>query len=370
MRISIRTLGGPTAEVDAEPSWTVAELKKAVEEATNIPVADQRLIYAGAQLEEVASESFRQRRSLTGNEVSEALGVTALPVGAPLRLDHYAMQKGSVVMVARRAVVGSGGASSSGSGNPSSAPVATSAAAASAPATASGGEGEASHSAAGMPTGELQRSAPGKGVAMAGAPNSVPTGPVLSWEQARVEDLEADQRRRSAGYGGQSHSQAVSSGVVAGSAAGAGPQWAPSLGPSARGSCNASAPADASLVERLDALGDLELHATLGPLLRRRPALLAALLADVQASPTVAAVSAEAPRIQPSAPGVADTFAYSVGDNIIVWSNSAQQWYPGTVTGIARETDGKIPQGSVEASFLKGRKWIPPAEVPTVLRRR
>eukprot|EP00439_Symbiodinium_sp_Y106_P003411 s5522_g1.t1 len=70
MRITVRSLTGEAADLDLEPSTTLPSLRRAVEEkrksgdaALGIPEAEQRLVYAGTQLEECVTPAWRARRS-------------------------------------------------------------------------------------------------------------------------------------------------------------------------------------------------------------------------------------------------------------------------------------------------------------------
>eukprot|EP00438_Fugacium_kawagutii_P019398 Skav219444 [mRNA] locus=scaffold1461:192415:193942:+ [translate_table: standard] len=120
MRITIRSLNGENAELDVEPDTTILGLRQFVEEnplsektpqdALKIPSLEQRLIYAGTQLEERVTPLWRQRRS--SGALAAALGLDKLPDGAPLTLEHYGgekkrrveicIQKGSVLNVVRK----------------------------------------------------------------------------------------------------------------------------------------------------------------------------------------------------------------------------------------------------------------------------
>ena len=62
-----------------------------VQDALKIPALEQRLIYAGTQLEELVTPLWRQRRS-TG-ALAAALGLDKLPDGAPLTLEHYGVSE-------------------------------------------------------------------------------------------------------------------------------------------------------------------------------------------------------------------------------------------------------------------------------------
>mmetsp|Transcript_40683 Transcript_40683/g.82016 ORF Transcript_40683/g.82016 Transcript_40683/m.82016 type:complete len:271 (-) Transcript_40683:149-961(-) len=264
MRISVRSLTGDAVELDLEPTSTMAQLKTAIEAAMQVPVDSQRLIYAGAQLEDVACEAWRSRRG----DLSSALGYSAVPDGTPLTLEHHGLQKGSVINLVQKATVFAPHGSS-----------------------------------------QLQASPVGSGEAL---PPRMPAGPEV----------------------GSLHPTGAAGTV----------------------------PDHTKLAALLEALPDLEALRLLRPLLLRRPALRAALLADEQLLPASAAGPGPTP-----AGDVTAAPRYRIGASISVWSNSKQRWYPGEVVNVAEVTMGNIPQGSVEVAFQMGRKWIAPADVPRML---
>lgn len=101
MRISVRSLNGEAADLDLEPSTTMADLKAAIASKMHVPSEDQRLIYAGFQLEDTVCEAWRKRRGTSAHIV--ALRANELPDGAPLTLEHHNIQKGSVINMVQRA---------------------------------------------------------------------------------------------------------------------------------------------------------------------------------------------------------------------------------------------------------------------------
>lgn len=51
-KLSVKTLTGTTYELDFRKAETILDFKKRIEAETGIPVAQQRLIFAGKQLED------------------------------------------------------------------------------------------------------------------------------------------------------------------------------------------------------------------------------------------------------------------------------------------------------------------------------
>lgn len=264
VQISVRSLSGDAADIDIVPNMTVAQLKVAVEDAMHIPRTEQRLIYAGVQLEETVNEAFRQRRC-NSQDFSIAMDTPTLQDGMPLTLEYHGIQKGSVVNVVRRAAPSEG-------------------------------------------------STPKAAAPMTNVMGPCSANPVQGNHESQC-------------MGGTVHT--VSNSEVQ------------------------------TLAAQLTTLSDLQLLVLLRPVLQQRPALQAALLADAQSAITPAQ----------SAITPAPLALYQKGDSVSVWSNSAQQWYVGTINQVAEVSSDKIPQGSVEVHFELGCKWIAPNDVPKVLRK-
>lgn len=282
MHLVLRSLAGESAEVELEGSATISELKGAVEQAMGIPVLEQRLVYAGAPLEEVVTAAWRQRKRDRAGDIDQALGTATLPDGTPLTLEHYAMQKGSVINIARRGSAPANVAATDGGylapGALGTVPI-----------------GTVPEQPAGLPV----STAPGAQVARP---------PNVAWMPPQR-------------LGGEPPPNAL---------------LPPGAGP----------PPTDPLIAQLDHMPDLDLHLVLAPLLQRRPAVRASLLAE-----------------QPQG----GEFMYNRGESVSVWSNSQQRWVDGRVTGLTHEV---IPRGSVEVTFDESKKWVAPADMSRVLRRR
>lgn len=318
MRLQIRTLTGESKEIDLEPSATIADLKVAVEKAVDIPIPEQRLIYAGAQLEDVVTAAWKQKRTSGGGDVSSALGLNELPDGAPLRLEHYSIQKGSVIQVAR----GARAAAPCTSATEAVDDVAASQPASNAPDSGAPPRPEAAlPRAAGYEASEYRSCKFSASPVSAGGPPGFISVPVVS---GRVPE-----QTPGADMGGLDQTSRKNRVAV-----------------------------DPNLAKSLESLGDLELQALLSPLLARRPAVTKALVRDLQGTSQGAA-----PSRQPGSDG-----GYEVGRAISVWSNSAQKWFSGTVHAVATHDKGQIPAGAVEVTFELGTKWISPQDLKRTVR--
>merc|ERR1712107_23947 len=113
---------------------------------------------------------------------------------------------------------------------------------------------------------------------------------------------------------------------------------------------------DCSLAARLDGLPDPELYRLIAPLLQRRPALRASILAERSCQ-----VVHASPPEKPSPPLF--NAPYSESEPVMVWSNSEQRWREGEILHVAAVSTGRIPEGSVEVGFGGARKWVAPGDV-------
>jgi len=361
MRIVIRSLSGESTEIDIEPTSSISELKHAIQAATKIPVAEQRLVFAGTQLEEAANEAWRKRRC--GGALSTAMGVASIPDGAPLTLEHYAIQKGSVVNIVRRIATNAAPSDANASGPPATdAPVA-------APAGAS--DPLQARDVTDAPVSQKVRDEPTPKTPVPVLEFLVPDPPRNAAAPAPDPFL-----GRGGGYGGSNVAQV-----------------------------------DSELVKQLNALSDTALHQLIAPLLDQRPKLRATLLAPGSGMescfaspappqrlaqnnaedasrhpprPPVDSAPAAASRADPSQhaspwgalagagsePDRSQSQPYRTGDAVQVWSNSGQRWCDGEVLKVAKEASGKIPQGAVEVSFELGQKWIAPHDATRILKSR
>jgi len=97
MPLQIRSLSNKSDEIEIEASATIRELKETIAAQLRIPIDEQRLVYAGKQLEEAVTEAWQRSRSAAGGVL--AVDAAELPMGTPLTLEHYAIQKHSVVNI-------------------------------------------------------------------------------------------------------------------------------------------------------------------------------------------------------------------------------------------------------------------------------
>mmetsp|Transcript_89791 Transcript_89791/g.253229 ORF Transcript_89791/g.253229 Transcript_89791/m.253229 type:complete len:270 (+) Transcript_89791:2-811(+) len=100
MQVSVRSLSGDVVALDVKPRMTIAQLKLAVAAAMRIPVTGQRFFYAGVQLDEIASTAWKQRHRFS-EVFTIASGIDELRDGEALTLEHYGIQKDSVINVVR-----------------------------------------------------------------------------------------------------------------------------------------------------------------------------------------------------------------------------------------------------------------------------
>lgn len=99
--LSIREFSNQPVEIEIEPSATIAQLKLRIEAKMDCPVASQRLVYAGTQLEDVVTPAWRNRLS-QGSALAAATNAESIPEGAPLTLELYGVQKNACINLVRR----------------------------------------------------------------------------------------------------------------------------------------------------------------------------------------------------------------------------------------------------------------------------
>mmetsp|Transcript_7225 Transcript_7225/g.15636 ORF Transcript_7225/g.15636 Transcript_7225/m.15636 type:complete len:237 (-) Transcript_7225:11-721(-) len=101
MQIKLKPMSGDAIEVDVQPQTSIAELKLMVKAKTYIPVSEQRLVYAGSQLEEKATQAWLDKQTKSSSALAVAMGNAELQLGSPLTLENYGITKGSVINIVR-----------------------------------------------------------------------------------------------------------------------------------------------------------------------------------------------------------------------------------------------------------------------------
>lgn len=314
--ITIRSLSGESTEIEIEASASIADLKVKIQAAAKIPIVEQRLVFAGTQLEEVASEAWRRRRQGTnGSVLSAALQVESIPDGAPLTLEHYSIQKGSVVNIVRRIA--------------SNTPV--------------------------------EADAPGSQTPVAPAPNPAPVQAPPVLEFMEPEPRNPGRAPLPPGNGGS------------GGYSGYGAQ-------SSNGRDRAAQELTSRLESLDDVALYALLGPLLQKRPQLRTSLLQAPAAEERrpsvdrgatSSGAVDVVRASFNQARAARAGTpSEQREYRKGDLVYVFSNSAQRWCEGTVLQVSTQATGKIPQGSVEVSFELGQKWIAPQDAAKTLKAR
>jgi len=311
MPLQIRSLSGESEQIEIEPSSTIRELKETIQVQMNIPIEEQRLVYAGKQLEEAVTEAWRRARSEGGGVL--AVDAAALPLGSPLTLEHYAIQKHSVVNIVIR---------KNGNAVP-----------------ASDTEPRPSPSTPGAPPLARQVTPP--------QGQAAPQGPTLEFMEPRSRNP-AVPAGRGGGYNMSSADAELYSQLNGMSEA----ALLSVLGP---------------LLESRPQLASVLLQGSANGRLRGVDPVEDTYVPNAA---TAASSRADAMQRQPTQQHQPQGDGFRRGDKVSVYSNSAQRWCHGEVINVCVSNGGKIPVGAVEVQFELGQKWISPQDIPNHVKAR